>query len=50
MTGRWLCPIKHDRTLPVGKNMFWTLTVNDRTLRVQRPVISIGASGQHFDR
>ena len=38
MTGRWLCPVKLDRTRPVGKNTFWTLTVNDRTLRVQRPV------------
>ena len=48
MIGRWLCPVKHDRTRPVGKNSFWTLTVNDRTLRVQRPVSSIGASSQHF--
>ena len=38
VTGRWQGPVKHDRTRPVGKNMFWTLTVNDRTLRVQRPV------------
>ena len=50
VTGRWQGPVKHDRTHPVGKNTFWTLTVNDQTLRVQRPVSSVGASGQHFDR
>ena len=36
--GRRLCPVKHDRTRPVGKNHFWKLTRNDRTLGVQRPV------------
>ena len=37
-TGRWLGPVKHDRTHPVGKNLFWNLTVNDRTQGVQRSV------------
>ena len=45
-----LRPIAIDQTRPVGKNTFWTLTVNDRTLRVQRPVSPVGASGQLFDR
>ena len=43
--GRWQGPVKHDRMHPVDKNTFWTLTVNDRMLRVQRPVSSVGASG-----
>ena len=33
VTGRWLCPVKHDRTHSVGKNRVWNLTRNDRTLR-----------------
>ena len=46
VTGRWQGPIEHDRMRPVSKNQFWNLTVNDRTLGVQRPVISGTVSGQ----
>ena len=31
---------------PIEENRIWTLTVNDRTLVVQRPVSFAGASGQ----
>ena len=41
-----LCPVKVDRTRPIEENRIWTLTVNDRTLVVQRPVSFAGASGQ----
>ena len=46
VTGRWQGPVEHDRTRPVGKNRFWNLTVNDRTLGVQRLVNSGAAFGQ----
>ena len=36
--GRWLRPVKVDRTRPVEENQVSTLTVLDRTLRFQRPV------------
>ena len=32
VTGCWQGPVEHDRTCPVGKNRFWYLIVNDRTL------------------
>ena len=38
VTGCWQGLVKHDRTCPVGKNQFWNLTINDRTLGVQRPI------------
>ena len=46
VTGRWQGLVKHDRTRPVGKSRFWNLTVNDRTLGVQRPVNFSAVSGQ----
>ena len=36
--GRWLCPVKHDRTRPVEEIRFWNLTRNDRPLEAQCPV------------
>ena len=46
VTGRLQGPVEHDRTRPVGKSRFWNLTVNDRTLGVQR-LVNLGAvSGQ----
>ena len=46
VTGHWQGPVKHDQTRLVGKNRFWNLTVNDRTLGVQRPVNPGAVSGQ----
>ena len=45
-TGRWLRPVKVDRTRPVEKTCLGELTGNDRTLGLQRPVSFTGASGQ----
>ena len=49
MTGRWLCPVKHDRTRPVRKNRVWNLTGNDRTLVLVRPVTLSSASGHYLN-
>ena len=46
--GRWMCPIKHDRTRPVVKYRFWNLTGNDRTLEAERPVGLRAVSGQQM--
>ena len=46
VTGRWQGPVRHDRTRLVDKSQFWNLTVNDRTLGVQRPVNTGAVFGQ----
>ena len=43
-TGRWAVSGQDDRTRPVDKNRFWTLTGNDRTLRVSASCQLTGAS------
>ena len=48
VTGRWLCPVKHDRTHPVEEIRFWNLTRNDRTLQAERPVSLCSMSGQQM--
>ena len=48
MTGRWLCPVKHDRTRLIRKNRVWNLTGNDRTLEAERPVSCSRASDQQM--
>ena len=46
MTGRWLCPVKHDQTRLVRKNHFWKLTGNDQMLGVSVRSLLAAASGQ----
>ena len=48
VTGRWLCPVKHDRTRPVEEIRFWNLTGNDRTLEAKRLVSLCAASSQQM--
>ena len=48
MTGRWVCPVKHDRTCPVVIFHFWMLTGNDRTLRSSVRSLRSSASGHHL--
>ena len=48
MTGRWVSPVKHDRTCLVMKSHLWMLTGNDRTLGFSvRPLLA-AASGRHL--
>ena len=49
MIGRWLCPVKHDRTRPVVIFRFWYLIGNDRTLVLVRPVTLSNASGHYLN-
>ena len=46
MTGRWLCPVKHDRTRLIEKNRLWKLTRNDRTLGFSVRSLFAAASGR----
>ena len=48
MTGRWVCPVKHDRTRPVLILREWNLTGNDRTLRSSVRSLRSSASGHHL--
>ena len=48
MTGRWVCPIEHDRTRPIVKSHLWMLTGNDRTLRSSVRSLCSSASGHHL--
>ena len=43
-----VCLVEVDQTCPVEENLVWNLTVNDRTLRVQRSVTYAGASGRYL--
>ena len=49
MTGRWVCPVGHDRTRPVVIFRFWYLTGNDRTLVLVRSVTLSSASGHYLN-
>ena len=49
MTGRWVCPVKHDRTRPVVIFRFWYLTRNDQTLVLVRPVTLSSASNHYLN-
>ena len=48
MTGRWVCPVEHDRRCPVVISRFWMLTGNDRTLRSYVRLVRSSASGHHL--
>ena len=48
MTGRWVCPVEHDRTCPIMISRFWMLTRNDRTLRSSVRSLRSSASGHHL--
>ena len=48
MTGRWVCPIEHDRTRPVMKSHLWMLTRNYRTLRSSIRSLRSIAFGHHL--
>ena len=43
-----MCPVKVDRTCPIEEIRLGELTGNDRTLGLQHPISSAGASGQHL--
>ena len=49
MTGRWVSPVRHDRTRPVVFFCFWMLTENDRTLRSCVRLLRSGASGHNLN-
>ena len=48
MTGRWVSPVEHDRTLPVVILREWNLTRNNRTLRSSVRLLRSSASGHHL--
>ena len=48
MTGRWVCPVEHDRTRPIMISRFWMLTGNDQTLRSSVRSLHSSASGHHL--
>ena len=48
MTGRWVCPVEHDRTCSVVKNHFWMLTGNDRMQRSSVRSLHSSAFGHHL--
>ena len=47
-TGRWAVSGRGGPDASGRGKRIWTLTVLDRTLRLQRPVSLAGASGQHL--
>jgi hypothetical protein len=48
VTGRWVSPVKHDRTRPVVISHFWMLTGNDRTLRSNVRSLRSNVSDHHL--
>ena len=49
MTGRWVSPVKHDRTGPVVISRFWMLTGNDQTLRSSARSLRSGAYSHNLN-
>ena len=49
MTGRWVSPVKGDRTRPIVKFFLWMLTGNDRMLRSCVWSLQSSASGHNLN-
>ena len=48
MIGRWVSPVRHDRTCLVANFHEWMLTGNDRTLRTSVRSLRSNAFGHHL--